>query len=164
MDRQKLIADLISDEGLKLFPYICPSGKNTVGVGKNIDDNPLTLTELIYLGIKERKPEDVLNKLKQSGITKGDAIYLLENDIENVEKQLINNFSWYEAAPEEVQRAIANLCFNIGISRLLQFKNTLLFLKRKQYEEASVEILKSKWSTQVGLRSKRISELIKQAK
>jgi lysozyme len=164
MDKQKLIADLIIDEGLELFPYKCTAGKLSIGIGRNLDDNWLTNDELFFIGIKEKTKEDIIKRLYEKGITKGDAMYLCENDVDNVVKQLRKNFfAWYDLAPEPIQRASCNLCFNIGINRLLGFKKTIAFLKEKKYEEASKEILNSKWASQVGQRSTRISNLIKQA-
>lgn len=164
MDKQKLIADLIVDEGLKLFPYRCTVGKLSIGIGRNLDDNWFTNDELFFIGIKEKTKEDIIKRLYEKGITREDALYLCENDVDNVIKQLKKNFFvWYDLAPEPIQRACCNVCFNIGINRFMGFKKTISLLKEKKWEEASKEILNSKWASQVGLRSTRIANLIKQA-
>ena len=43
---------LIEQEGIKLMPYRCPRGKLTIGVGRNLDDNPLNREEIKALGVK----------------------------------------------------------------------------------------------------------------
>ena len=48
-------------EGLKIFPYHCSQNKLTLGIGRNLEDN---------------------------GISKDEAYYLLNNDIEAVQEQL----------------------------------------------------------------------------
>lgn len=164
MDREKLTKSLEIDEGLRLFPYKCSANKWSIGFGRNFEDNPFTLNELIFLGLKERTFDDILARLKQKGITKSDAYYLLENDIDKVESQLKKALPWFVSAPDNVQLVLANMCFNLGLSRLLRFKNTLSLLKEGKYEEASVEMLNSKWKTDVGDRAIRLSELLKQTK
>ena len=37
--------DLIADEGIRLKPYLCPAGKTTIGVGRNLDDVGITEAE-----------------------------------------------------------------------------------------------------------------------
>lgn len=161
MDKQKLMTALETDEGLRLFPYQCTASRWTIGVGKNIQDNPLTLTELIFIGIKERSFDGVLAELKQKGISRGDAMYLLENDVDKVISQLKKALPWFDSKPDAVQRVIANLCFNIGITRLLEFKRTLALIKADKYEDAAREMLNSKWANQVGSRATRLSNLLK---
>lgn len=163
MDRQKLQADLIIDEGLRFFPYYCTSNKLSIGVGRNLDDNWFTNDELFFIGIKEKTKEAIIKRLYEKGITREDAMYLCENDIDSVVKQLTKTLVWFVYAPEQIQRSLANMCFNLGLSRLLKFKKTLLLLKDRKYEQASKEVLNSTWAKQVGLRSQRISNLIKQA-
>lgn len=161
MDRELLKKQLITDEGLKLFPYRCTANKISIGVGRNLEDNPLTLTELIFIGIRERTPSGVIAELTQKGLTHGDAMYLLENDVDKVVSQLKKALPWFDSKPDAVQRVLSNLCFNIGITRLLEFKRTLALIKADKYEDAAREMLNSKWANQVGARSVRLSNLLK---
>ncbi|MGD9637831.1 MAG: glycoside hydrolase family protein [Alphaproteobacteria bacterium] len=135
MNNEELKKDLLIDEGLKLKPYLCSKGKLTIGIGRNIED---------------------------VGITKDEAFYLLENDIENVEFELDKNFSWWRNMSEKRQRALANMCFNLGIKRLLGFKKMLSAMEFGDFEKAAIEALNSDWAKQVGLRSTRIAQMIKQ--
>jgi len=65
--------DLIADEGIRLKPYLCPAGKTTIGVGRNLDD---------------------------VGITEDEAMEMLENDIERVKSQLAKALPWLEPSPQ----------------------------------------------------------------
>jgi len=40
---------LIRHEGKRSLPYECSAGKISVGVGRNLEDNPLTDDEIMYL-------------------------------------------------------------------------------------------------------------------
>ena len=43
------------------------------------------------------------------------------------------------------QNVIIEMAYNMGLSNLLNFKNTLNYLKNEDYENASKEMLNSKW-------------------
>jgi len=163
MNRNELIKQLIEDEGLKLFPYKCSAGYLTIGVGRNLITNWFSNKELDELGFTDKNlvPTDIISKLKQTGITKDQAIYLLNNDIDVVIKQLTTSLQWFNSALDIVQQVLANMCFNLGVGTLLTFKNTLKLIKDGKYDEASVEMLKSKWHNDVGQRAERLSEKLK---
>lgn len=133
MNKDLLLKELVKDEGLRLKPYICTSGKLTIGIGRNLDAN---------------------------GISEDEAYYLLNNDIKNSLKELSENFTWFESLSDARQRALINMHFNLGIVRLKKFKKMLTAIGNKDYKEASKQALDSKWAVQVGERAKRISNLI----
>ncbi|WP_025899036.1 glycoside hydrolase family protein [Sneathiella glossodoripedis] len=129
-----LIDSLVRDEGLRLKPYRCTAGKLTIGVGRNIEDN---------------------------GITKAEAIILLTNDVNTVFRELDKNIPWWADLPDGPRVALANMCFNLGWPRLSGFKKMLAALKDRNFKKAADEALDSKWAKDVGKRSQRISELIR---
>ena len=161
MNRKELVDQLIDDEGLRLFPYKCSAGYLTIGVGRNLITNWFSNEELDELKIYDDLPTFIIDKLKQTGITKDQAVYLLNNDIDSVVSQLKSSLSWFESIPDEVQDVLINMCFNLGIGSLLAFKNTLRLIKDGKYDEASIEMLKSKWHKDVGKRAERLSEKLK---
>ena len=63
---------LAMHEGVRLRPYFCTKGKQTIGVGRNLDDNPITPEE-----------EKVIGDWRH-GITKEAAFFLLRHDINRV--------------------------------------------------------------------------------
>lgn len=134
MDRDALIDDLIRDEGLRLKPYRDTVGKLTIGIGRNLDD---------------------------VGISSDEAELLAQNDIDSVMADLDRALPWWRQMDDVRQRALANMAFNLGISRLIGFKNTLAYLKAGDYEAAAVGALDSKWAKQVGVRADRIAGMIR---
>ena len=128
--------DLIADEGIRLKPYLCPAGKTTIGVGRNLDD---------------------------VGITEDEAMEMLENDIERVKSQLAKALPWLETKPPDVQRAIANMTFQMGLGALLKFKKMLAALQARDYNAARREALDSAWAKQTPQRAKRVTDLFKEA-
>lgn len=133
MNRVQLIEELKRDEGVVLTLYKCSAGKNTIGVGRNVDDR---------------------------GITEDESDYLLGNDIDLCVDELENNFTWYKNLSDARQRVLVNMCFNLGLTRLLGFKKFLAALEAEDWDRAAEEMLDSKWAVQVGPRSTRLRDLL----
>jgi len=134
MNRQKLIEHLEREEGKVSKPYKDTVGKTSIGCGRNLDD---------------------------VGLSDDEIMYLLGNDITRVERQLDVNLTWWRGMCDARQVALASMCFQLGITGLLAFKNSLQLLRNGQYSAAADEFLNSKWSKQVPARAKRVTEMIR---
>lgn len=121
-------------EGLRLKPYRCTAGKLTIGYGRNIEDN---------------------------GITEAEASFLLENDLRRCWRDCSTSFDWFDKLDKIRQGVIAELCFNIGLSRLKGFRKMLAACSRGDFETASCEMLDSLWARQVGKRAQTLADLMK---
>ncbi len=132
---KQLIQQLKHDEGTILMPYKDILGFLTIGTGRCIE---------------------------KIGITEEEANYLLINDIARC-KQELSSFIWYTMQPPDIQDAILNMCFNLGLDGLLKFKRMLNALKQKDYGTAAREALDSKWAQQVGQRAIRIANAFRMA-
>lgn len=137
IDKIKLGCQLMEDEGLELSAYPDSLGYLTIGVGRLID------------------------KRKGGGITKTEALFLLNNDIDRHYADLVAALPWVESAPEEVKQVLTNMAFNLGVPGLLKFRTTLGLLEAGQYADAAPAMLDSAWAKQVGKRAQRLSDRIK---
>ena len=63
-----------------------------------------------------------------------------------------------EDAPPEVREIVTNMAFNLGRTKLRKFKDMLKAIKNKDYETASLEMMDSKWSAQVGDRAVNLAK------
>lgn len=136
MNKDKLIEDLIRDEGMKTDLYEDTVGKLTIGVGRNLTDR---------------------------GVDEAEAMFMLMNDIAIVEKELDHRIPWWRDLPDDAQRALANLMFNMGWPTLSKFVLALAALQVRNYKDAADEFLESRWATQVGRRAIRVTDLIRNA-
>ena len=59
------------------------------------------------------------------------------------------------------KRALVNMAFNLGLSRLRSFKRMLKALAEEDFETAAAEALNSRWAEQVGDRAARLATLIR---
>ncbi len=139
MDRFKLAKDLKKDEGFMPHAYQDTLGYWTLGHGRLID------------------------KRLGGGITADEADFLLENDIIRVEVALDKEFPWWRKCPDNVQLAMANMCFQLGIKKFKGFKNTLSLLKQGLYNQAADNALKSLWARQTPERAKRVTDLMRKS-
>ena len=121
-------------EGFRPHPYHDTTGKVTIGFGRNIDDN---------------------------GISKQEAEFMFQNDFARCLGEL-KAFDWYNNSPPKVQMALLNMNFNLGISKLLTFKNMIEALKEENYNAAATEALNSEWACQVGERAKDVAVMIRE--
>lgn len=115
--------------------YMCPAGYETVGVGRNIAESGL-------------------------GLSEDEIDYLLKNDIKRC-KQELTALSWFTDLDSVRQDALINLCFNLGMTRLMRFKNAMAAMAEGNYEKAADEFMDSKWATQVGSRADEVTEMVR---
>ena len=126
MDKQIIKDRLIDFEAIVLQPYKCASGFLSLGVGRNLDAN---------------------------GISEEEALYLLDNDIEAVIDELDKHWKVWRSFPKAAQYVCIDLVFNMGINAWMSFRKTRAYMELGQWEEASKELLNSKYASQVGRRA-----------
>ena len=138
---------MLFHEGCVDHVYMCAAGYPTIGVGRNLKTNPLTEKEKEFVG-------------DLSKITVEKALYLLRNDVKRCMKELTDNISFYYQLDDERQYALLDMCFNMGIKKLLKFKRMLNAMLIGDYRGAAKECLMSKYAKDVGTRAVRIARLI----
>ena len=125
------------DEGCKLKPYYCTSGKLTIGIGRN---------------------------LEAKGITRAEAQFMLESDIVETIKELDELLPDWRDVSEVRQMVLINMAFNLGTFGLLNFKRTIAYIREQDFDKAADEMLRSEWAEQVGERAVRLSEAMRTEK
>ena len=141
MDRSKLVEELIKDEGYKYEIYLDHLGYPTFGVGHLVLETDEEYGQPVGTPVSEERILECLN-----------------NDIDIVCKELDQNMSWWSEMDDTRQRVLANMAFNLGLPRLGKFKKFLAAVQEQDWEKAAVEMMDSKWATQVGNRAVRLKE------
>jgi lysozyme len=145
MDVARLKADLLRDEALRVVVYDDATGRplkpgdglqghTSFGVGHN-GEKPLSLRAVQVI---------------------------LEDDIAEVTDALDRAVPWWRTLSESRQRALANMAFNLGIVRLLGFRDMLAHLEAGEWERAAAAALDSRWAAQVGERARRIARIFEE--
>lgn len=139
MNMQFMIDELRRDEGERLKSYRDSLGLWTIGIGHLID--PTHGADPAPFG------RDLRNG---ATITADESAELLSRDIAAKMVELDQRLSWWRELDEVRQRVILSMAFNLGVSGLLTFKNTLAFIRQGDYAGAARNMLASKWADQVG--------------
>ena len=153
-NREALIDQLILHEGLKLQVYQDHLGIETIGVGRNLEDRGITDGELAFMNMLK-------TEVYEQGITEAHARFLLANDIDIVEKELSNAHPCISGIGDVRIRVLLDMGFNLGVPRLNKFKNMWKAVHDRDFSLAAVEMLDSRWASQVGQRAVRLSEAMK---
>lgn len=135
--KAELTRQLRRDEDEVLHAYPDHLGFLTIGVGRLID------------------------KRKGGGITPEESAYLLSNDIDKREAELLRRAPWMSSLDQVRFGALLNMAFQMGVDGLLGFKNTLAMVRAGDYVQASEGMLNSLWATQTPERAKRIAHQMK---
>lgn len=143
----KTIKQLKRHEGFKERVYQCTAGRDTIGYGYNLDANGLGLSNY------------EINSFRKNGITKEQALTILNVQVAQIEKQLSVDLDYFDGLNEARRAVLINMAFNLGINGLYGFKNALAMVRAGDYVLAAKNMLKSKWATQV---KGRAYELAKQ--
>lgn len=122
------------DEGKRNKPYRDSQGKLTIGIGRNLDD---------------------------VGLYNDEIYYLLDNDIVHARGGVNRMMPWSATLDEPRRDVLVNMAFNLGVLKLMGFKNTLELVQTGRYDEAADAMLKSLWAKQVGPRAVRLSKQMK---
>ena len=136
MDLRAVREILKQDEGEVLHAYQDHLGYWTIGYGRLID------------------------KRRGGGITQREAEFLLDNDISRVVEQLAARTDFL-SHPEEVQHALINMAFQLGVNGLMGFRKMWGHLALREYEAAADEALNSRWAQQTPERAKRVTNMIR---
>ena len=120
--------DLIRDEGVRLRVYRCTAGHLTIGVGHKLTER------------------DVLQGLSEISLEQ--AGYLLHMDIGIAMNGCASIFGRdrFDGFTEARQRALVNMCFQMGTQGLTKFRKMVDAIMRDDWATAQAEALDSKWA------------------
>jgi len=118
-----LITQIIRHEGRRNKMYPDSKGIMTIGVGHNLEDRPIS-----------DKAVEVI----------------LEDDLKDCSMDLFTHIPWTNTLDEVRRDVLINMCFNMGISRLMGFEKMLAAARNGNFQLAALEMLDSDWADQVG--------------
>jgi GH24 family phage-related lysozyme (muramidase) len=146
MDIKKCKEEITQHEGRVLKIYQDSLGYKTLGIGHLCQDtDPEANWE-----VGREVSEEVVNKYFEIDFEKHykEAIHVFGNEKD------------FEKLPENIQRVLVNMCFNLGGTRLSKFKNMLKACREHNWDEMAVQMEDSRWFGQVGLRSIELKEMV----
>ena len=141
MDLEKLRKELEADEGRVDEIYLDHLGYPTFGIGHLV---------------VERDPE--YGKEIGTYVPEYRVIKAFKQDIKTVLSDCNRLYEDFEDLPEEAQRVIANMMFNMGYTRLSKFRGMKRGVDARDWNDAADEMVDSRWYNQVTNRATRLVE------
>lgn len=130
--REKLERLIIRHEGYRRHPYN-DNNDLSVGYARNLTTN---------------------------GISEQEALYLLRNDLDRIEKQLQEKYPVVEELNPERYSVVVSMAYVLGMRGLSEFKDMWAAIERRDYPRAGVEIYMSKFCNDVGRRCPELAEMM----
>jgi len=141
MNIEKLQEELENDEGVKYEVYKDHLGYPTFGIGHLILESDPEHGEIDGTAVSEDRVKEAF-----------------ENDVVGVLSDCETLYSDFEELPEDAQRIIANMMFNMGRPRLSKFKGMKRGVDARDWNAAADEMIDSAWYRQVTNRASRLVE------
>lgn len=123
----ELVKQIKKHEGFRGETYLDHLGNPTIGYGTL---EPITMTE---------------------------ATVLLRSRLLQKEKELSDRSEIFRHSNSEVKTILMNMAYQMGVTGLLKFKKTFLYLQEHDYSSASLEMLDSTWAKQTPSRARELS-------
>src|SRR6056300_1388092 len=139
MNIDQLRKELEVDEGVKYEIYNDHLGYPTFGIGHLVIDTDPEYGEEVGTPVSEDRVAEAFDK-----------------DVEIVIDDCEKLYPDFDELPEEVQRIIANMMFNMGRPRLSKFKGMKRGVDARDWNSAADEMVDSNWYRQVTKRADRL--------
>lgn len=152
---ESIYSQLSRHEGVKSQMYLDSKGIPTIGIGFNLQE-PSNRKILSKYGITD--------KMLKTGLSENQIFALFNESLKRAKSDALKFLPNLYQHPVSVQNAIIDMAFNLGYPKLNKFTNFKNSLNKKNYEQASKDMLNSLWSKQVGKRAEYLSNLVRSAR
>ncbi len=131
--RRYIKGQIATEEGFRQFPYLDTTNHWTIGFGRN---------------------------LTAKGISRDEALVLLENDMLEAEHEIWKNCPWYAGLSDVRKVVVLDMVFNLGMEGFLKFHGMIAAIKDEDWAGAAEHMRHSLWETQVGKRADRLADMM----
>jgi lysozyme len=138
--------DLIKHEGFKDEIYLDTEGLATFGIGHLVTEDDMEHGWPVGTPVTPERIDNVFEEDLGIAITDANVLFL------NLDSQ-----------PDQVQRVVVNMAFNLGRNRLGKFKKMITAVNEGNYIEAANQMVDSRWYNQVGNRSIELENWMRNA-
>nr|7P41_D Chain D, Mitochondrial amidoxime-reducing component 1,Endolysin,Mitochondrial amidoxime-reducing component 1 [synthetic construct] len=140
------------DEGLRLKIYKDTEGYYTIGIGHLLTKSP-------SLNAAKSELDKAIGRNCNGVITKDEAEKLFNQDVDAAVRGILRNAKLkpvYDSLDAVRRCALINMVFQMGETGVAGFTNSLRMLQQKRWDEAAVNLAKSRWYNQTPNRAKRV--------
>jgi lysozyme len=145
LDKEQLKETLKIDEGVVYEIYNDHLGYATFGIGHLVLETDPEHGQTVGTPISEERVNECFEK-----------------DVQTVIEDCKKLHDGWDGYPQEAKQIIANMMFNMGLTRLSKFKNHNAALQSGDWKEAAKEGRDSKWHKQVTNRAERLMKRLEE--
>ena len=131
------------EEGFRSLPYLCSSGKETIGIGRCFEDNPFDSFERAVLRLDKGR-----NWIDEP-MTHDEAVHLLRKDIRKSRHSLTGLLTQaaLDRLPGEARDILLRMIFQMGLGGVQGFRQMRAALTEDppNFAKAADEMLDSEW-------------------
>lgn len=133
------------EEGVRDKPYKDSLGYWTIGIGHLMDER-----------IGGFLPSYARRELDSYGFITDETISrLYQEDMKAIKADLDRALPWAAELDDVRYMCLLDMCFQMGITKLLTFKNTLMYIQNREFARAADNMLLSLWAKQTPSRARR---------
>lgn len=151
-DPAKLEALVAQQEGFEPVPYRDTQKLWTVGIGRCLETHPLSALEWKRL---------LDNGWLTLSMTRMGATWLMSTELAAVESQLAKAFAWWPTLNDARQNALINMGYQLGVSKLMEFRQMLSAVHGGDWDDAYNQALNSAWAKQTPSRALNVATQLK---
>mgnify|MGYP001149418325 CR=1 FL=1 len=138
--------DLTKHEGFKEEIYLDTEHLPTFGIGHLVLESDPEYTWPVGTPVEHDRIMDCFNA-----------------DFNTAYEDCCALFLNFDSLPEQVQRVLVNMAFNLGRNRLGRFKKMITAVNEGNFSKAANEMVDSRWYNQVGNRSIELENWMRNA-
>lgn len=169
---------IIQEEGVRGRPYQDTKGIVTIGIGRSLETNGISISELFAIvpqvdarfimehaiitrGRIKIDSLDVANKIFSRPLSHHDLELLLMDDLKRTKQEAVGVFgdTWHKIDPVR-QEAIIDIMFNLGLTHFKKFEKFIAAVKVADWRTAASELLLSQAARQNYSRYNHVSLVI----
>ena len=144
MNIDELRQEIQNDEGRVNSVYLDHLNLPTVGIGHLIKESDPEYGLPVGTAVDDERVNELFNQDIKVTLSECEQLYGNFNDL-----------------PEEVQKILANMMFNLGRPRLSKFKKLCKAVADRDWQECAVQMEDSRWHKQVTNRANRLISRMK---
>lgn len=123
------------NEGYRRHIYLDSEGIETIGIGFNLEE----------------------------GFTREECLLILNLRLGYIRDTLADTIMGWEDLHPIRKLVLLDMCYNLGLTKLLKFKKMLNAIAAHNYDVAAMELLDSRYAKQVGKRADRNAQMLRTA-
>lgn len=98
----------------------------------------------------------------QKPLTRRACDLIFEDDLNDALRDCSHAFPWFFDLTVNRRHVLVDMCFNLGLTRLLLFKKMLAAIEAENWVEAAAEMERSLWADQVKGRATELATMMRE--